>query len=130
MLSLRGVRLGSQMTYAAPASVKWDRHLKVFRVVRVVKDQSLMALNTSHFTDAGVHSEVQCQESMRFKNSDLRSKCPNGTSYILQVAKQILQVPILGKPQMLLVLVLVLSQSMNTTTRCSSMSHKDNQYES
>jgi hypothetical protein len=31
------------------------------------------------------------QESIRFKNSDLRSKCPNGTGYILQVAKQILE---------------------------------------
>jgi hypothetical protein len=42
--------------------------------------------------------EVQCQELMRFKNSDLRSKCPNNTGYILRVAKQILSVPVLGKP--------------------------------
>jgi hypothetical protein len=33
-------------------SVKRDGRLKVFRVVRAVKDQSLTALNTSQFTDA------------------------------------------------------------------------------
>jgi hypothetical protein len=35
------------------ASVKQDGHLKVFRVVRAVKDRSLTALNTSQFTDEG-----------------------------------------------------------------------------
>jgi hypothetical protein len=33
------------------ASVKRDGRLKAFRAFRAVKDQSLTALNTSHFTD-------------------------------------------------------------------------------
>jgi hypothetical protein len=35
---------------------------------------------------------------MRFKNSELRSEYATGTGYIVQVAKQILLVPVLGKP--------------------------------
>jgi hypothetical protein len=38
--------------------------------------------------------EVRCQESMRFKNSELRSEYATGTGYIVQVAKQILLVPV------------------------------------
>jgi hypothetical protein len=35
-------------------SVKQDGRLKAFRAFRAVKDQSLTALNTSHFTDVGI----------------------------------------------------------------------------
>jgi hypothetical protein len=59
-----------------------------------------------------IHSEVQCQESIRFKNSDLRCKCPNGTGYILQVAKQILGVLALGKPPSQLLVASGLSHSL------------------
>jgi hypothetical protein len=50
------------------------------------------------------------QELIRFKNSDLKSKLATGTGYIQQVAKQILRVLVLGKPQILLVVILVISQ--------------------
>jgi hypothetical protein len=88
MLSLNGVRLGSQTTYAAPGGF--------------------------------VSSEVQCQESMGFKNSDLRSKCPNGSGYILQVTKQILRVGVLGKPPIQVVIIVGSSHSPSSS---SSMSH-------
>jgi hypothetical protein len=41
----------------------------------------------------------------------LKVQVPTGTVQVLRDAKQILQVPVLGKPQILLVRVLVMSQS-------------------
>jgi hypothetical protein len=46
----------------------------------------------------------------------LKVSVPTGTGYMVQVAKQILQVPILKKPQILLVVVLVMSQFKSQAT--------------
>ena len=55
---------------------------------------------------------------MRFKNSDLRSKCPNGTVYIWKHMLPLLLVCVIGMPLILLVHVVGIPvMSQNTSTR-------------
>jgi hypothetical protein len=69
-------------------------------------------------------SRVELTQELR-----LKVQVPTGTGYIQRVAKQILRVPVLGKPQILLVGVLVMSQSesqvADATTRCTSNQSAD-----
>ena len=63
-------------------------------------------------------TRVQSMTSpMRFKNSDLRSKCTTGTVYIHEYMVPLLPVCVLGMPLILLVCVVgILVMSQNTST--------------
>jgi hypothetical protein len=53
---------------------------------------------------------------MGFKISELRSEDAMSTGYIVQVAKQILSVPVLGKPPSQVATVVGMHHSPNTTS--------------